>query len=1530
MTTLGTRSILVAAILIVAFTGVAAAQATTGIFVELRHPAPTAVARYQAEQQGQPFDEDLHRSAILLAQDEFLARLQTAGIAYQLTSSTLQTAAGTVDLPHRYTTLINAVRLDVAGWDVGLVRRLPEVKHISVDEPNQLHLNRSVAYIRANGPNSARSMGVRGTGSVNSDGSSTGQVIAVLDTGIDHTNPMFDSTFDDAQFESRSGDNRPVRLQGSPYQDGLNHPKVGYRFLFAQAPIEGDDTGHGTNSATAAGGLKARADSILNNGEIVEGVAPGAVMMDYKVCPSLSCVVAQAILALEDCVAPTDIGGFPKPVCTVVNMSFGSDAGDPNSAHGTAAGNLQFMGVFPEASAGNAGPQENIIGSPSASRLVVSTAASNDPGVSPNSLDVLQQNAGLRNTPGSPPNPDGLPDTGDNFLAFFAPESNGAQGFTQTVAQYYVDIGLGDTPEQVPVEVNGRICLAERGSSATVADQGSGLFGNKAAQCAAKGGIALIVYNNAPGQIGSVLAPSPIPVFTTSGEAGAFLRDTLSFESANPGAVSNFPVRMNLADSSLFLPDTAGFSSRGPNNDFATVKSDITAPGVDVLMGASKIGALGSPTGYTVASGTSFSGPHISGSAALVRDVAARPGFTPSMVRSALMNTATNLRDSSGAPIPDTDDNNFIHETGAGLADLVAAVNVRALMGTNDRNGKGGPDNHTVPDFLPSHSFGERGWINTGKGPTVQQDTITVTMADVAGTGGSYQLSLVDAGAFRGDVTRPIDTPGISITLSAGSVNVPAGGSAIFQVNVAADGNVLALAGTDVTGVAATEFLWFVEGRRSDGSETVRMPFYLRTVEGSTDNAPPEAGNDKAATPQDTPVVIDVLANDSDPDGDALTIVDVTDPPNGSAADNGDGTITYTPDAGFTGEDSFNYTISDGLAEDTAVVIVRVGPVCLPTGEFFDDLEPGAEPGWTVQTAQNTVPASFTWAVRTEPLAESPTNAFTSDAAVTGVKDDRLISPPQVVSGVTQLVFFHQFKFDVGSSGPIDGGVLEVSTDGGASWQDVLDAGGVFVEGGYNGVMRTNGNPGVIPGRQAWTSFSTFIDAMNRVQVDLSGLAGETILVRWRLTLDNTIVIGDAGTRWAVDDIHFTDTGCNGGPLANDDSAVTDEGTPVVIDVLANDFDPDGDPLTVDNVTQPANGSAVNNGDGTVTYTPDPGFNGMDSFAYSISDDQGASDSATVTVTVQGNNPPDADPDCVVTDFETPITIPVLANDSDPDGDPITIVFVGQPSNGTAVDNGDGTITYTPDAGFSGNDSFLYTISDDRGATDTAEVKVTVRDDDSNNDPVAVDDEEETERDMAVTIDLLANDFDPDGDPITLDEVNQPSNGTVIDNGDGTVTYTPDPGFVGVDSFTYLISDNRGGSDTGTVTVTVTPGPMPGEGKVTGGGWIPDGGQKNNFGFNAKSAGAAARGNLNYKLESSGAHVKGDVRQLSVGQFEATFSGNCTIDGSPCEYEVLVEDNAEPGRGADRFSIRVFDLLGNLLHEADDLLGGGNIQIHNQ
>lgn len=184
----------------------------------------------------------------------------------------------------------------------------------------------------------------------------------------------------------------------------------------------------------------------------------------------------------------------------------------------------------------------------------------------------------------------------------------------------------------------------------------------------------------------------------------------------------------------------------------------------------------------------------------------------------------------------------------------------------------------------------------------------------------------------------------------------------------------------------------------------------------------------------------------------------------------------------------------------------------------------------------------------------------------------------------------------------------------------------------------------------------------------------------------------------------------NHDPRAGDDQATTTEDVPVTVDVLANDFDPDGDALTVAAIGDPEGGEVTDNGDGTVTYLNDPSFFGIDSFTYTVSDGNGGSDAATVTIDVQaaGNQPPDAVDDAASTFENKPVAVDVLTNDSDPENDPIEVTAITAAANGRVVAKKNGTVSYKPNKGFVGTDAFTYTITDSEGNDDTAIVTVTV------------------------------------------------------------------------------------------------------------------------------------------------------------------------------------------------------------------------------
>ena len=217
---------------------------------------------------------------------------------------------------------------------------------------------------------------------------------------------------------------------------------------------------------------------------------------------------------------------------------------------------------------------------------------------------------------------------------------------------------------------------------------------------------------------------------------------------------------------------------------------------------------------------------------------------------------------------------------------------------------------------------------------------------------------------------------------------------------------------------------------------------------------------------------------------------------------------------------------------------------------------------------------------------------------------------------------------------------------------------------------------------------------------------------------------------------------------------------------------------------------------------PAAGYTGTDAFTYTIGDGKGGTATATVSVSVQApNQPPVANSDSYeVLAGSSGNLFAVLGNDSDPDGDGLTITGASAPAHGSAVISG-GQISYTPAAGYTGADSFTYTISDGRGGNASAAVTVNVRA--SNRPPVANADAYSVSAGSTGNLfEVLANDSDPDGDALSITAVGSAAHGTVTINGN-RLSYTPAAGYSGTDSFSYTISDGLGGSASAMVTVSV-------------------------------------------------------------------------------------------------------------------------------
>ena len=285
----------------------------------------------------------------------------------------------------------------------------------------------------------------------------------------------------------------------------------------------------------------------------------------------------------------------------------------------------------------------------------------------------------------------------------------------------------------------------------------------------------------------------------------------------------------------------------------------------------------------------------------------------------------------------------------------------------------------------------------------------------------------------------------------------------------------------------------------------------------------------------------------------------------------------------------------------------------------------------------------------------------------------------------------------------------------------------------------------------------------------------------------------------------------NDPPTANDESVTTQEDTLASITLAG--CDPDGDALNYSVVKSPSHGNLSGTGP-NLTYTPNANFNGSDSFLFKVND--GTVDSAAATVSIKiipVNDPPTAsyvgakvqmDPpvakdDNVTTEEDTPVSITLAG--SDPNEDALTYTVLTNPSHGKLSGTAP-NVNYTPKPNFNGPDSFTFKVSDEVADSNAATVSITVTA--VNDPPTANDDSVTMQEDTSIeAIDVLKNNIDVDEDSLKITAVTQGKNGSVTINADNTLSYSPKANFCGTDSFTYTISDGKGGTDTATVNVKV-------------------------------------------------------------------------------------------------------------------------------
>ncbi|MBD2843552.1 Ig-like domain-containing protein, partial [Erythrobacter rubeus] len=427
----------------------------------------------------------------------------------------------------------------------------------------------------------------------------------------------------------------------------------------------------------------------------------------------------------------------------------------------------------------------------------------------------------------------------------------------------------------------------------------------------------------------------------------------------------------------------------------------------------------------------------------------------------------------------------------------------------------------------------------------------------------------------------------------------------------------------------------------------------VSTIQVTEVNDPPTAVNgSQQTTDEDTPITnINVLGNDFDGDGDSLTVISAS-ANNGTVTINPNGSLNYTPNLNFNGNDSITYTISDGRGGTSAAVVpIVVNPVNdQPTtvGSLPSQANQDAQAGIFVD-----VSSGFT-------DVEDGALTFTASNLPAGLSIDP-------------------------STGFITGTIDNSASQGGA--------GGVYTV---------------------------------------------------------TITASDSGGLSTTQSFSWTVT--NPPPQANNDGGAGVEDTPITVDVIGNDFDPDGDTINVISASA-NNGTVVINPDNTLTYTPNTNFSGPDVISYTISDGEGGTDTAVFNIFVNAQNDPPTTvgslPPQSNLDADGGISVATAGAFNDIDGPSATYSATGLPP-GLSIDSTTGEITGTIDnsasqGGFGGVYSVAVTLSDGAGGSATQNFSWTV----TNPPPVAANDTASTDEDVPVNIDVLANDNDPDGDALT-------------------------------------------------------------------------------------------------------------------------------------------------------------------------------------
>lgn len=537
-----------------------------------------------------------------------------------------------------------------------------------------------------------------------------------------------------------------------------------------------------------------------------------------------------------------------------------------------------------------------------------------------------------------------------------------------------------------------------------------------------------------------------------------------------------------------------------------------------------------------------------------------------------------------------------------------------------------------------------------------------------------------------------------------------------------------------------------------------------------------KAINDAVGTPKNTPATGNVLYNDFDPDNNTMTVSSVGTfaTPHGSITISANGNYTFTPTTGYVGDDSYTYTVCDNGTPQSC------SQATLTISVYPTPIAGNDAPVAVNDSYRGNANTTLTGNLRLNDLDPDGDNLVISSAKI-AAQSDGVINDNLVLASSTALYGVNA----LGSN--VIAGNLKLYSNGDFEFIPTL---------GFTGVVDYN----------------------------------------------YTISDGNGGSDTA--NVKFYIVGTNT-TVAVDDSYIGNEDTPINGNVKANDYDPQGFVQTVNTtaVVAPSHGAVILYSNGTFTYTPDPNYSGTDQFVYSTCNNglPQACDQATVYLNVKADNdPPIALNDVNTTFINNVVSGQVLTNDSDPEGNLLIVstTLDINPSHGSVVLNANGTYTYTPTTGYTGEDSFSYELCDNLGACTTASVTIEVIPNPTagNDPPVAVNDNYQGAINMNVSGTVLANDFDPEGTSLTIQSakvalsddgllndnltLGSPTSiygtkddnsiviaGSLTQNANGTFSFVPTSGFTGDVSYTYIATDGAL-TDDATVTIKIVNGQL--------------------------------------------------------------------------------------------------------------------------